>query len=76
MGGIAGAVGAFVVFPIDLVSLDTEASTHVDPFRSKLESKISGLTLLVRYYTRTLGTARRPSIDMKVCTDHLVVDHF
>jgi hypothetical protein len=76
MGGIAGAVGAFVVFPIDLVSLDTEANTHVDPFRSKLESRISGLTLLVRFYTRIPGTARRLSIDMKVRTAHSVVDDF
>jgi hypothetical protein len=70
MGGIAGAVGAFVVFPIDLVSPNVTCEIVADSLRSKLESRISGLMLLVRYYTRIPGTVHRPSIDMKVRTAH------
>jgi hypothetical protein len=76
MGGIAGAVGAFVVFPIDLVSPIVRCEIVAHSLRSKLESKISGPTLLVRYYTRIPGIAPRLSIDMKVRTAHSVVDDF
>jgi hypothetical protein len=70
MGGIAGAVGAFVVFPIDLVSPIIVGEILADLFRSKLESRINGLTLLERYCTRIPGIVPKLSTDMKVCAEY------